>query len=183
MLDKDGYLKHPNDRATIERFIKCFEGVGLMKYLTHAYKTIHTLDATEFFANARLNKDRIPGLLEEVKGKQALEELKFSFKKKALKLEFESVIDILTQIVENRVAGTDDVTKENFTMLTDVLNNYLVDRIMVIFNFVPRLKQAVLRRKAWAMRRMPLRQGNRRTPQPYEAYALDTPQGVSEAQT
>nr|GMD12667.1 peptidyl-tRNA hydrolase 2, mitochondrial-like [Ipomoea batatas] len=56
---REGYLVHSIDRVTTERFIKCFEDVGLMKYLAHDYKMVYLLNATELFANARLEKDEI----------------------------------------------------------------------------------------------------------------------------
>lgn len=59
MLGNDGYLKHSIDRATIEILIKCFKDDGLIKYLTHDYKTIHLIDAVEFFANAKLKGEEI----------------------------------------------------------------------------------------------------------------------------
>nr|GMD19196.1 peptidyl-tRNA hydrolase 2, mitochondrial-like [Ipomoea batatas] len=57
--DREGYLAHSIDRVTTERFIKCFEDVGLMKYLAHDYKMVYLLNATELFANARLERDEI----------------------------------------------------------------------------------------------------------------------------
>nr|GMC99755.1 uncharacterized protein LOC109167327 [Ipomoea batatas] len=92
-----------------------------MKYLTHDYKTMHVLDDVEFYAKACLRKDEIHST--------------FSFKKKSLKLEYKRAISILSQIIENKVVGLDDVTIEKFTMLSALLNNYLVDWSMVIFNF------------------------------------------------
>nr|GMD22323.1 uncharacterized protein LOC109167327 [Ipomoea batatas] len=66
-------------------------------------------------------------LWNEVKGEQALEVLKFSFKKKMLKPKFERAVDILSRIVENKVTCTNDVSEEKFTMLSALLNNYLVN--------------------------------------------------------
>lgn len=73
-------------------------------------------------------------LWKELKGDQALVELKFSFKKKVLNPKFEWAIDILSRIVENRVAVSDDVIVEEFSMLGAVLTNYNVDWSMVIYN-------------------------------------------------
>nr|GLL21750.1 uncharacterized protein LOC109167327 [Ipomoea trifida] len=44
-------------------------------------------------------------LWKEVKGYEAPEELKISFEKKTLKLEFERMVEILSKIVENRMAA------------------------------------------------------------------------------
>nr|GMD50429.1 uncharacterized protein LOC109167327 [Ipomoea batatas] len=90
---------------------------------------------------------------EELKGDQALVELKFSFKKKVLNPKFEWATDILSQIVENRVAVFDDVIVEEFSMLGAVLTNYNVDWSMVIYNSLrtkphaPKGKGATLTKK------------------------------------
>nr|GMD07813.1 protein TSS isoform X1 [Ipomoea batatas] len=50
---------------------------------------------------------------------------------------YERAIDILTRIVENQVAGMDDVTEEKFSMLSTLLNNYLVDwSSRVVYDFL-----------------------------------------------
>nr|GLL40104.1 uncharacterized protein LOC109167327 [Ipomoea trifida] len=66
-------------------------------------------------------------LWREVRGEEAHEELKFSFKKKNLKQEFKRAVDILSKIIENRVARIDDATEQKFTILSVLLINYLVD--------------------------------------------------------
>nr|GMC61265.1 uncharacterized protein LOC109167327 [Ipomoea batatas] len=42
------------------------------------------------------------------------------------KPEYKRAMDILSKIVESRVTGTDDVTKEKFTMLSALFNNFLL---------------------------------------------------------
>nr|GMD22466.1 uncharacterized protein LOC109167327 [Ipomoea batatas] len=56
MLDKEGYIKHSEDMVVIEHFLKFLEDPRLINYVTYDYKTIHSLDAIEFFVNARLAK-------------------------------------------------------------------------------------------------------------------------------
>nr|GLL27004.1 uncharacterized protein LOC109167327 [Ipomoea trifida] len=115
-----------------------------MKYLTHDYKTMHVLDAVEFYAKACLRKDEIRSTVSgtdivsfhgDIKALFLFLYMRFSFKKKSLKPEYKRAIGILSQIIENKVVGLDDVTIEKFTMLSALLNNYLVDWSMVIFNF------------------------------------------------
>nr|GMD93404.1 oxysterol-binding protein homolog 1-like [Ipomoea batatas]GME08049.1 oxysterol-binding protein homolog 1-like [Ipomoea batatas] len=152
MLDKDGYLKHSTDRAVTKTFVKCFEHCGLMKYFTHDYKMVHQLDSTEFFVNARMNGKKIYSRVNGI-DIVIIYELKFSFKKKVLNPKFEWAIDILSRIVENRVAVSDDVIVEEFSMLGAVLTNYNVDWSMVIYNSLrtkphaPKGKGATLAKK------------------------------------
>nr|GMD52470.1 oxysterol-binding protein homolog 1-like [Ipomoea batatas] len=133
MLDRDGYLKHSTDRAVTKTFVKCFEHCGLMKYFTHDYKMVHQLDSTEFFVNARMNGKKIYSRVNGI-DIVIIYELKFSFKKKVLNPKFEWATDILSRIVENRVAVSDDVIVEEFSMLGAILTNYNVDWSMVIYN-------------------------------------------------
>nr|GMD09128.1 oxysterol-binding protein homolog 1-like [Ipomoea batatas] len=54
-LDRDGYLRHSEDKAMTECVLKCLEDAGLMTFVMFNYKIVHNLDATEFYVNARLS--------------------------------------------------------------------------------------------------------------------------------
>lgn len=86
-------------------------------------------------------------LWKEVNGGQASVELKLTLKKMVLQPENERAIDILSRIVENRVVGTYDITAEKFSMVSAILNNYNVDWLMVIFNFLRQFIEKVVDKK------------------------------------
>ncbi|XP_031090860.1 uncharacterized protein LOC115995851 [Ipomoea triloba] len=49
-----------------ERVLKKFEKAGLMRYMTHDYRTIHDLDFTEWFAHAKVTKGKIESRFNEI---------------------------------------------------------------------------------------------------------------------
>lgn len=65
-----------------------------------------------------------------------LDQAQALFEEEALKPEYEHIVDILSKIIESRVAGIDDVTDKKFTMLSALLNNYLVDWSRVVYHFL-----------------------------------------------
>ncbi|MEQ5253610.1 hypothetical protein, partial [Escherichia coli] len=59
ILDKSGFVKHSEDPKQTDKVLKKFEKPGLLKYMEHDYRTMHTLDFTEWFANAKVTKGAI----------------------------------------------------------------------------------------------------------------------------
>ncbi|MEQ5248941.1 hypothetical protein, partial [Escherichia coli] len=59
ILDKNGFITHSANPKIAKKVVKKFEKAGLLKYMEHDYRTIHTLDFTEWFANAKVTKGAI----------------------------------------------------------------------------------------------------------------------------
>ncbi|XP_031116284.1 uncharacterized protein LOC116019999 [Ipomoea triloba] len=175
ILDRAGFLQHSTDRELTEKILKKFEDCGLMRFLTYDYQSVHRMDFTEWFVNAKIvgdeiqsrvgNTDIIIGagdiraafdfvvpegahsdlsryafeqqkLWEEIKADFAPANLKLSFKKRLLKTEYERAVDVIIKILQYKVAGTDDVNLEIFTLLSAIMENYPCNWPQIIFNFL-----------------------------------------------
>ncbi|MEQ5253582.1 hypothetical protein, partial [Escherichia coli] len=59
--------------------MKKFEKAGLLKYMTHDYRTIHDLDFTEWFANAKVTKGAIESSVSEIHITTSVGDLRAAF--------------------------------------------------------------------------------------------------------
>ncbi|MEQ5248861.1 hypothetical protein [Escherichia coli] len=79
ILDKNGFITNSANPTIAEKVLKKFEKAGLLKYMTHDYRTIHDLDFTEWFANAKVTKGAIESSVNEIHITTSVGDLRAAF--------------------------------------------------------------------------------------------------------
>ncbi|XP_019171897.1 PREDICTED: uncharacterized protein LOC109167327 [Ipomoea nil] len=79
ILDRDGFIQHASDKELAEKIMQRFSDCGLMKFLTHDYLTVHKIDSTEWFMNARIVGEEIHSKVQDMETVTAMGDIRAAF--------------------------------------------------------------------------------------------------------
>ena len=142
ILDKNGFVKHSENPKRTEKVLKKFEKAGLLKYMEHDYRTIHTLDFTEWFANAKVTKGAIESRVNEIHITTSVGDLRAAFDFQATK----EAVQHLSDYDLNKQAFWDKIRletapqratsalrkfhlKERFALAADLIMKFILGKV------------------------------------------------------